>query len=99
MRYLWAVLIFFCITGCTRQEVKDIVRDKHALLYVFCKRFDNPDPAKRPTYEECESMLRATLKDYESFDKAFNNWTDGKGGMRPVDIDRPAKPKQDVEYE
>lgn len=73
MKKLLVVLVIFA-AGCVPSEAKRNVRNKHAELYVYVKRLDDPDPTKRPTKEENETMIRSIAKDYESFDMMMNNW-------------------------
>lgn len=74
-KLLFATILLFCVSGCDApQEAKDLVRDKHAQLYVYVERLQSTDTSKRPTQEQTEQMIKALLKDMESLDKLLNNW-------------------------
>lgn len=71
------ILLVFIIllSGCDAPPAaKQIVRDKHAQMYVWVQRINSSDATKHPTPEQNAEMLRAVLKDMESLDKLINNW-------------------------
>lgn len=74
MKKLVAVFMLICLSGCVSRSVKDNIRDKHAVLYVYTKRINNPDQNRRPTQQENEAVIKAMLKDIESLDRVLNNW-------------------------
>ena len=73
MKYFIPIIILV-IAGCVPAEAKSKVREKHAELYVYVKRINDPDESKRPTKEQNEILIRSIAKDFESFDRMFNNW-------------------------
>ena len=69
------IVCFIFICGCgPSQKVKDMIRDEHAQLYVYVKKFKDPDQMKRPTQDQNERLIKANLKNSESRDKEFNGW-------------------------
>ncbi len=72
-RFLMVVVLLVCIPGCKMpEEAKDLVKDKHAQLYVLSQRIDSTD--NKPTREQLEATVKALAKDMESLDKLINNW-------------------------
>ncbi len=62
------------LTGCISREIRDEVRFKHAEMYVFVDRLNSNDQTRHPTQQQEEDMLRANLKDFESYDRILNGW-------------------------
>jgi hypothetical protein len=87
-KILIPILFIFILTGCNKEEVKTLIRTKHAQAYVFIERLNNPDVTKRPTDAEKDEFIKACAKDYESLDRVINNWkSTGGSAMKPVDVD------------
>jgi hypothetical protein len=83
------LLVCFLSGCCATREIRDQVRDKHAILYVYVQRMSDPDIAKRPTPGQNEQMIKLTLKDFESLDKVLNNW---KPNSAIPEVDPSGKP-------
>lgn len=73
-KFAAVALVLLLVTGCTPRSGKDQVRNKHAQLYVWVQRINDPDEKKHPTPAQNEDMLRSCLKDFESLDRMMNNW-------------------------
>ena len=90
MRYVALIFLIGCLSGCVPAEAKAKVRNKHAELFSYVKRIDDPDPAKKPTQEQNEIIIRSIAKDFESFDRMFNNWKPssimGESSLEPAKL-------------
>jgi len=86
MKKVLLIFLLLAISGCVSREVKNRVRDKHAVLYVYVGRMNSPDKNRRPMPQENEEMVKASLKDMESLDKVINNWKPSPV-MKEVDLE------------
>jgi pectin methylesterase-like acyl-CoA thioesterase len=77
-------LSLLVLTGCQSAQMKSMVREKHAQVYVFVERMN--DPNRRPTEADKDIFIKATLRDYESYDMIINNWRPSPV-MESVDAD------------
>ena len=81
------VCLSVIMSGCTARQIKDNARRKHVESYVFVERLNDPNVSKRPTQEEKDVFIKASAKDYESYDIYFNHWKPTPGTMKKVDVD------------
>lgn len=86
-KVLLVLLLLSPLMGCVSREVRDVIRSKHATSHVLRGRLVDDDPTNDPTKEQLKSFMISTAKDWESMDRAINNWKPKQGSMKSVNLE------------